>query len=190
MGHFEEKIGNLLSMKLLASIVDALQAERHRKGFGVHSPFAFSVLHDIIAPRYRYYGFGELSALSGRNDAFRIDNHLLFHIAARSGLCRVSLIGDDNPVARDVVRLARPSVVFTDNPADGHTMVYSTVPDLQLLETYAGFQGNVILMRGFSVNEIRKFSEDREYGLLFFSPSLLIYFARREMRFVSYRIRM
>ena len=36
---------------------------RHRKGYGVHSPFAFNFITDVIYEKHPYYGYGELDKL-------------------------------------------------------------------------------------------------------------------------------
>lgn len=35
---------------------------RHRKGYGVHSPFAFRFITDVVYERHPYYAYGELDA--------------------------------------------------------------------------------------------------------------------------------
>ena len=33
---------------------------RHSKGFGIHSPFAFMLVNEIINSRCRYYGYDDI----------------------------------------------------------------------------------------------------------------------------------
>lgn len=60
---------------------------RHRKGYGVHSPFAFSLLTDVVYEEHPYYAYETLDALvasAGKAPRYsRRVNRLLFRLVNR-----------------------------------------------------------------------------------------------------------
>jgi hypothetical protein len=56
---------------------------RHRKGYGVHSPFAFRFITDVIYERQPYYAYKELDAQLPFCKRFRVRKglHLLLRVA-------------------------------------------------------------------------------------------------------------
>lgn len=60
-----------------------LRRFRHRCGYGVHSPFAFSLLEEVVYERLPYYAFPELDACLEWQQRWRVRRylHLLFRLA-------------------------------------------------------------------------------------------------------------
>lgn len=56
---------------------------RKRRGYGVHSPFAFNLLENVVYERLPYYAFAELDSLLNWKQRFRVRRylHLLFRLA-------------------------------------------------------------------------------------------------------------
>lgn len=56
---------------------------RHRCGYGVHSPYAFRFIVDVIYERLPYYAYRQLDKTLPLKDRFRIQKvlHLLFRIS-------------------------------------------------------------------------------------------------------------
>lgn len=57
---------------------------RHRKGFGVHSPFAFSIITDVIEEKTPYYAYRDMQHVYGARSPFPFKvASLLFRLANR-----------------------------------------------------------------------------------------------------------
>ena len=61
-------------LHLLFHPAEALERFRHRRGFGIHSPFAYGLVREVIFERGMYYAYEG----TGRSDA---DGRLLFRLA-------------------------------------------------------------------------------------------------------------
>lgn len=85
-----------------------------RKGFGVHSPFAFSLITRTIAERGEYYSYPELRQLSG-ND-FRLFS-LLFRLICRFKPTTVNIFSTDSRI-KAVTKLADSRIVFNNAVPD------------------------------------------------------------------------
>lgn len=74
---------------------DALMRWRHTRGFGVHSPFAFSFLTDVVRPlpsQYAYYASGKLRELTRQlPKRLRAEYAMLFRLCARQSPRQVCL---------------------------------------------------------------------------------------------------
>lgn len=162
-----------------------IDRERHRYGYGVHSPFAFRMLHDVIRPGAEYYATPMLREISGQLPAFRKDNRILFHLAARLPFASVHINAGKNTRAMDAVLLAAPSL----RPGKGgRKLIYDdSAVDFPVEELFAT-HGSVALLRGKGLAE--KIREKALFGLLFHYRDIALYFARPEMRFVAYEIRL
>lgn len=89
---------------------------RHRRGYGIHSPFAFSFVTDVIYERGEYYAYAPLSTIhpghGERPLLRRRDLRLLFRIANASGAQEVLLAAHDAQRVKQYVAAARPRARF------------------------------------------------------------------------------
>ncbi len=92
-------------MHLLSNPVIWLRRVRHRCGYGVHSPFAFSFITEVIYERGNYYAYSSLDAGLPFKYKFRVRKylHLLFRIANSTQPHKV-FIQQGIPFAADYVR--------------------------------------------------------------------------------------
>lgn len=73
-------------MNPLSSISEAYKRWRHSRGFGIHSPFAYDLVKNVISPgQYSYYGYWDidkaiLSPQSNDYPALRKDARLLLRL--------------------------------------------------------------------------------------------------------------
>lgn len=85
---------------------------RHRRGYGIHSPFAFSFVTDVIYERGEYYAYAPLSTICPEHGERpllrRRDLRLLFRIANASGAQEVLLAAHDAQRVKQYVAAARP----------------------------------------------------------------------------------
>lgn len=96
-------------------IFGPLQRARHAHGFGVHSPFAFRFITEVLCPprKYGYYIYDVLKQKELR---------MLFRVVVSQRPATVSLPGADD-ILRRVIEAAMPSVRFTEN-ADAELIVF------------------------------------------------------------------
>lgn len=162
-----------------------IHRERHRRGFGVHSPFAFRMLHDVLHPRYNYYGSIRLKEIAGDAPRFRKDNRLLFYLAARLPFESCSLVSQENTLAARSVSLAAPSLPL--DSYKGKCLYYRE--SSRYFSPLDISPGSVAVMRGCNSEIIESIIRNADTGLLFHSGRLAVYFARPEMKFVHYDVR-
>ena len=99
-----------------------LRRFRHRRGYGVHSPFAFGFITGVVYERTPYYAYAELVALHPwwmRLPGFRpiARCRLLFRLANFAEARTVSLVGS-LALEREYVCAAVPSAAVIDGVAD------------------------------------------------------------------------
>lgn len=89
---------------------------RHRRGYGVHSPFAFDFITGVIYERSAYYAYSELAQLHpwwvrlfGLRPLVRC--RLLFRLANYVHTKRACIVGN-MPVETEYVRAALPNVTL------------------------------------------------------------------------------
>ncbi|MBQ5722611.1 MAG: hypothetical protein IIV64_00270, partial [Muribaculaceae bacterium] len=69
---------------------------RHSKGFGVHSPYAFMLVGQLLNCPYRYYAYDDIEGyLLNQPDSRRLrhDARLLIRIVGRMGFSRFGTVG-------------------------------------------------------------------------------------------------
>ena len=89
-------------------LIRRLQRLRHRKGFGVHSPFAFSLIADVAGSPGHYYGDDMLRDLVGsRHGEARCRAWLLHRLVARLDPSVVVLPPGTPQMLADAVKIAR-----------------------------------------------------------------------------------
>lgn len=92
-----------------------LRRIRKRCGYGVHSPFAFSLLEEVVYESLPYYAFQTLDAKLSPCQRFRVRRylHLLFRLANYQHPSLV-LLSDDDPIEREYLLAAVPHAKVCD----------------------------------------------------------------------------
>lgn len=81
------------------------------QGFGVHSPFAFRMVRDVLLPRYRYYDDDALRFLPLSRRCRRYAG-VLFRLAARLAPASFMIIaGEESDALAEAVHLASPNCI-------------------------------------------------------------------------------
>lgn len=174
-------------MKQKGRIFSWISRMRHSRGFGVHSPYAFMLIHDLIESRYAYYSDDSLEEILRRVPEYKHDNRILFRIAARMQPDHIRIYGAGNPAAEEAVRLSRPKIKNSGE----HGLIYISSPgfDKEFLK-YSRIPDQIILARKLKPESLAFIEENINYGLLLYSPRLTLFIARKEMAFLSYDIRL
>ncbi len=96
----------------------------HRRGYGVHSPFAFGLITGVIYESSAYYAYASLSAQRSLLDGnlSEGDDRLLFRLANWAQAERIALAGQHTARTEAYFRAARPRALLTtlstDSPLD------------------------------------------------------------------------
>ncbi len=112
-----------------------LKRFRHRCGYGVHSPFAFAFLTDVVYERNAYYAYHELDASLAWWQRLRIRRllHLLIRIANHVQPRRIVTKGDAHLAVRYMQAGCRQAQATTTPDGDGPTLYFLTAPDDAIL---------------------------------------------------------
>lgn len=117
-------------------LADALIRRRHRLGFGVHSPFAFSFVNDVIrSPHHGYAYYNDVRVhklLCSAHPATRAGLTLLFRLTARSHHTCIFISPQLPQVLKDVIRQAVKHVPVKQripSSADSGNLIVATAAE-------------------------------------------------------------
>lgn len=115
-------------------LIKALQRRRHRKGFGIHSPFAFSLIADVAGYPGHYYGDDMLRATVGaRRGESRRRAWMLHRLVARLDPATVVLPPGTLPELVEAVKIARTDRVPAGRLPEGKLRDVMMVADCDYL---------------------------------------------------------
>lgn len=168
---------------------------RHRRGYGVHSPFAFGFINDVVYERTAYYAYREL----GKLHPWWIRWFRLYPLTCRQLLFRLAnyvhpqtmlLIGD-RPMERQYLSAAVPTARWLKEEGAKDTAAELIFIAHEQLAKAADFidgmaSSGVMVLEGIhedsaSLQRWRQLQENRHtgitfdlytYGILFFNPQL------------------
>ena len=82
--------------KLKDYISKSVRKIKHRKGYGVHSPFAYGIITEVIEEKLPYYGYQRMTRVYPKNGPVPLKvAQLLFRLANRFRVRRILEIGCD-----------------------------------------------------------------------------------------------
>lgn len=87
---------------------------RTSKGFGVHSPFAFRLIREVIEERLPYYDYAGINRM--HSDVSCESLRLLYRVAARFSAMEFIFLGNPDSKMLRVMQLAAPSKKIMINP--------------------------------------------------------------------------
>lgn len=87
-------------------IIDRLNRWRHSRGFGIHSPFAFRFVTEVLCQQLPYYAYARI----GRDKRLR----LLFRLIVEFQPERVSILSAQPELLERTVQFAIPRAIITD----------------------------------------------------------------------------
>ncbi len=94
---------------------------RHRCGYGIHSPYAFSFVTGVVYEREAYYAYAPLhderrglpSERRARGRLREKDDRLLFRLANAARAKRIAVVGQDTALSERYLSAACPSARLT-----------------------------------------------------------------------------
>ena len=102
-------------MNPLKSIARGYNRWRHRRGFGVHSPFAYRMVRDVLTSRGHYYAVVRFRRDTAGLPRKTIKEYaVLFRLVARLAPRRINLAGSVEMQLYPVLRLADSRVLIAE----------------------------------------------------------------------------
>ncbi len=91
---------------------------KHRKGFGVHSPFAFSIITEVIEEKIPYYAYASMQRRYDKKSSipFKVVC-LLFRLANRFRCRKIAIIGEEQYATMPLTEVDTRNVLTLINDA-------------------------------------------------------------------------
>ena len=120
-------------MNMLDNPLVWLMRIRHRCGYGVHSPFAFHFLTDVVYERTPYYAYSTLDEALPLAHSMRRRKglHLIFRVANWLQPAVAVLPQEAHHTRRYLLAGCRRTLVLADAPAHGADLIVLREPDEQ-----------------------------------------------------------
>ena len=178
---------------------EAYKRWRHTRGYGVHSPFAFRVVKEIIrvAGRYTYYGYDpieEKAEKSGKKEYLK-SALMLLRIAARLDVGSVLMKGGPmKDLFREALRQADSKIKITKE-IDGVNLCRMAIGHkdnlpLDVLRRFVSLPGKIIFLTDAPEGWREKLFDEMEEGVMFYGKRNVLLISRLGMQKIKYSILM
>lgn len=109
--------------KLNSYFSKSLRKIKHRKGFGVHSPFAYAIITEVIEEKLPYYAYSSMQRRYDKKSPvpFKVVC-LLFRLANRFSCRNIAILGDEQYARMPLTEVDSRNTVY----------VFSDVPSLPM----------------------------------------------------------
>lgn len=177
-------------------LADAYKRWRHTRGYGVHSPFAFRIVNEVIRePRgYRYYGYDETDA-AGTSGSRRMRRmaRMLLRLAACLDVRSAFVAGSEvSAVYSAALRCARSGMIISGSPADIDRCRLICAPGDAMppasLFSLISTPGRIMLLSDVDDSLAAALFEALQQGVMFRSGSDVMIIARDGMQKISYTV--
>ena len=176
------------------------QRWRHYKGYGVHSPFAYQMVNDVVNPgNYGYYVYSEIKKSLKKETSFdelhkESDLKLIARLAISLGCNRIIALGFQSLLLRRLTLALKKkyesckTISFLRKPASD--LVVITGSSVSSLEIDKMMEAGIAVISFNPDFELRnELEKERQNGLVFTGKNIIIAIPRREMAFVSYAMK-
>lgn len=174
-------------------MIEAYKRWRHTRGYGVHSPTAYTLVREVISQPYQFYGYAEIeAALAGHKHAARLERfcrlvlRLCNHLHPRTVFCSKTA----PEAVRTAIRCAVPDAVISADPSTPADLYIDTARILsparirRLLEA----DGIALLLLAIDDEADSIIRRNLLHGLLLRSARHALVLTRSSMPFVSYSV--
>lgn len=168
---------------------------RHTHGFGVHSPFAYDLVKNVVKPgrRYAWYGYADIEAAAAAERLPRTaekEARMFLRLLCRLQPESLFLPKGISQAFHAAARAASSKMRIERLPkrAAECRMIASHgefIP-LDVLRKHLQTPGNVVVLRGYPEGWERSLFESLPDGLMIQSRRNLFIISREEMRKISY----
>lgn len=174
-----------------------LSRMRHRRGFGIHSPFAYSMVKDVIAPsvRYLYYNENDVAEALLRSKDTDMDSSTLamtvFRWCSSHNVNAWHATASVTEAVRRAVKKSRKKApISKPSPKgmEGLMLVHAADMDADAAAALLNSaDAPVTAGFGFKGKKIAK-RMNRSTGVLFYAPNGFIFFPYTKTSYVSHDI--
>ena len=178
-------------------LAEAYKRWRHTRGYGVHSPFAYTVVKEVIRPgrRYAYYGYEDIDCALGRGEGMRARRtaRTLLRLAAFLDTDRVFMPNShDTTLYLTALRAAGSRIHVTSAMQEAETcgLVCSTgdYMPLERLVSLLRQPGRTLALHDAPAGWAATIFDSIGEGLMFYGRKNVLIFSRPDMQKVSYSI--
>ncbi len=178
-------------------LAEAYKRWRHTRGYGVHSPFAYKVVKEVIRPgrRYAYYGYEDIDCAlcRGKGTHARRMARTLLRLAAFLDTDRVFMPNShDTTLYRTAIRAAGSRIHVTSamQEAENCGLICSTADyiPLERLVSLLRLPGRTLALHDAPAGWAGILFDSIGEGLMFHGRKNVLIFSRPDMQKVSYSI--
>lgn len=165
----------------IKAVLTAPQRAARRRGFGVHSPFAFSFIRNVIAQPCRYYAYSELDKLCRPNGLSKSDVRLLFRVMLSQHPSTIGMYCSQptERIAQYAGRLACPQARRADSsPMD---MIITDAEGFSEKVIEAAVMGTSVVILTPHKDDVNALWRATSRGMLFCRPHITIYIAHNHL---------
>lgn len=168
------------------------------KGFGIHSPFAFSFVTEIAHCKYAYYAYEEIAHYATNATSLH-DAKLIHRIIARFHISNVVLHKDAKPIFHVAAKSADSRLqTFSYPQTDNHQLFYidkTTIIDEQTLNNSLNGNMNFLLFRGIRRdadlrNLYQRLSQKLKNGVILEDTDFALIISNKKMPQMKYDVKL
>ncbi|MCM1369048.1 MAG: hypothetical protein NC204_01620 [Candidatus Amulumruptor caecigallinarius] len=176
------------------SIAEKYKRWRHSRGYGVHSPFGYEIVKQVLHPgNYAWYGYRDISnATVGSTRLTERRSRLLLRLASHLNVQSAYIPNNAHPAYITALKCANSRVRLEHKRTEIKNVdlicTSDNELDIQYIMEYIGRASGAvaIINPGASLHET-VFTAMKE-GVMFYSPAGILAICRRGMQKVSYSI--
>lgn len=181
----------------MIAIFEAYKRWRHTRGYGVHSPFAYSLVKGVVCPGhgYSWYGYAKTdrSARACSLPGVKKEARLLLRLAAFLDVSKAFIPNSPHTAPfRTALLAVRSHMALTSALAeiDSCALLCSArdLVALDYLKEYLQVPGHCVAIRSYPRNWDRILFEAIKEGTMLYSHDNLIVIARPGMQKVAYSV--
>lgn len=173
---------------------------RHSKGYGVHSPYAFRFINDVVRPgNYGYYAYDNLEQYSRGESIesrwFFKDARFIIRLSVFLKTKRIVTLGKRIGEARIAAKALKITYYNCESPESltpkpGDLLIIFTGREEYREVIHRAIEKDVAIYAVSPCREIEEVIEKPiEHGVLFEGKTKLILIPRKEMEYVSYSVK-
>lgn len=173
---------------------DIYKRWRHSKGYGVHSPYAYKIVTEVIQqPKgYSYYGYDKIKGLSQRKE--RRFLRMLLRLASYTDIGSVYLNkSKKNKPIKDTLLSANSEIKIIPEKAfiNDARLIMAQGDELKIeqMQDLLDRPGRILLLRQPSPGIESQLFEALEEGVMFYSPSMILIISRPGIQKVKYSMK-
>lgn len=151
------------------AILSRFNRWRHGRGFGIHSPYAFVFVTEVLRQKHGFYAYTQLKSRRSR---------LTLRIVLALKPAAVCLITSD-PLLAAAVKAADSSIVMTDDPAKANLIIVDAAQSPEFaLEAYP--QAHALVFHFLRLKSWRSIVSSLPYGHIYHNARSTAVIARQQ----------